>query len=90
MLCFFQVGHDAGKEFSFHWWDHMFNKAASSIQVETTEVSSTFTGGIICLTKLLAVYKWRLLRYVNMPNVKFLNIQKPKMFAVIHYANMSM
>lgn len=31
------VGHDSGKEFTFHWWDHMFNKAASSIQVETTE-----------------------------------------------------
>lgn len=31
------VGHDAGKEFTFHWWDHMFNKTANSIQVETTE-----------------------------------------------------
>ncbi|XP_045209468.2 G patch domain-containing protein 4-like [Mercenaria mercenaria] len=31
------VGHDPGEEFSFHWWDHVFNKAASKIQVNTTE-----------------------------------------------------
>ncbi|KAI0240336.1 G patch domain-containing protein 4 [Lamellibrachia satsuma] len=31
------VGHDPGKEFSFHWWDHVFNKAANSFQVHNTE-----------------------------------------------------
>ncbi|KAK2172471.1 hypothetical protein NP493_954g00001 [Ridgeia piscesae] len=31
------VGHDPGKEFSYHWWDHVFNKAASRIQVHNTE-----------------------------------------------------
>ena len=27
------VGHDAAEEFTYHWWDHAFNKAASSIKV---------------------------------------------------------
>ncbi|KAL4229511.1 G patch domain-containing protein 4 [Mactra antiquata] len=31
------VGHDPGEEFSYHWWDHVFNKAASKIEVKTTE-----------------------------------------------------
>lgn len=31
------VGHDPGEEFSFHWWDHVFNKAASKIHVKTTQ-----------------------------------------------------
>lgn len=33
-----QVGHNRGDEFTFHWWDHVFNKAASSIVVESTQV----------------------------------------------------
>ncbi|NXY88668.1 GPTC4 protein, partial [Alcedo cyanopectus] len=28
------VGHDAAEPFSFHWWDHVFNKAAANIAVE--------------------------------------------------------
>ncbi|XP_071583150.1 G patch domain-containing protein 4 [Heliangelus exortis] len=28
------VGHDAAELFSFHWWDHLFNKAAANIAVE--------------------------------------------------------
>uniref|UniRef100_A0A672HYY1 G patch domain-containing protein 4 n=1 Tax=Salarias fasciatus TaxID=181472 RepID=A0A672HYY1_SALFA len=28
------VGHREGEQFSFHWWDHVFNKASSSLQVE--------------------------------------------------------
>ncbi|NXY52256.1 GPTC4 protein, partial [Ceuthmochares aereus] len=28
------VGHDASEPFSFHWWDHVFNKAAANIAVE--------------------------------------------------------
>ncbi|XP_011435817.3 G patch domain-containing protein 4 [Magallana gigas] len=31
------VGHNRGDEFTFHWWDHVFNKAASSIVVEATQ-----------------------------------------------------
>lgn len=31
------VGHNRGDEFTFHWWDHVFNKAASSIVVESTQ-----------------------------------------------------
>ncbi|XP_021232493.1 G patch domain-containing protein 4 [Numida meleagris] len=27
------VGHDAAEQFSFHWWDHVFNAAAASIAV---------------------------------------------------------
>uniref|UniRef100_A0A3P9PTZ9 G patch domain-containing protein 4 n=1 Tax=Poecilia reticulata TaxID=8081 RepID=A0A3P9PTZ9_POERE len=28
------IGHREGEQFSFHWWDHVFNKASSSLQVE--------------------------------------------------------
>ncbi|NXY26098.1 GPTC4 protein, partial [Atrichornis clamosus] len=28
------VGHDAAEAFTFHWWDHVFNKAAANIAVE--------------------------------------------------------
>ncbi|XP_004078413.1 G patch domain-containing protein 4 [Oryzias latipes] len=28
------VGHREGEQFSFHWWDHVFNKASSSLQVQ--------------------------------------------------------
>ncbi|KAK3590890.1 hypothetical protein CHS0354_020868 [Potamilus streckersoni] len=31
------VGHDPGADFTFHWWDHVFNKAAGSIHVKNTE-----------------------------------------------------
>ncbi|XP_065606240.1 G patch domain-containing protein 4 [Cyrtonyx montezumae] len=27
------VGHDAAEQFSFHWWDHVFNEAAAKIAV---------------------------------------------------------
>ncbi|XP_070692244.1 G patch domain-containing protein 4 [Pempheris klunzingeri] len=29
------VGHKEGEQFAFHWWDHVFNKASSSLQVES-------------------------------------------------------
>lgn len=35
-----QVGHKEGEQFTFHWWDHVFNKASSSLQVESDRVSS--------------------------------------------------
>ncbi|KAM9309454.1 uncharacterized protein KZ484_025526 isoform 1-T4 [Pholidichthys leucotaenia] len=31
------VGHKEGEQFTFHWWDHVFNKAASSLQVESDQ-----------------------------------------------------
>lgn len=39
----YQVGHKEGEQFTFHWWDHVFNKASSSLQVESDQVSPTFT-----------------------------------------------
>lgn len=30
------VGHDPGSDFTFHWWDHIFNKAANSIKVTSS------------------------------------------------------
>lgn len=38
-----QVGHREGEQFSFHWWDHVFNKASSSLQVQAHQVGSTLT-----------------------------------------------
>ncbi|MBN3324282.1 GPTC4 protein, partial [Atractosteus spatula] len=31
------VGHSPGEEFTFHWWDHVFNKAAAGLSVESSE-----------------------------------------------------
>nr|XP_033779762.1 G patch domain-containing protein 4 [Geotrypetes seraphini]XP_033779763.1 G patch domain-containing protein 4 [Geotrypetes seraphini] len=31
------VGHNSAEQFTFHWWDHVFNKTASNITVETDE-----------------------------------------------------
>jgi len=31
------VGHNRAEEFEFHWWDHVFNKAAKSVKVEDSE-----------------------------------------------------
>ncbi|KAK5622695.1 hypothetical protein CRENBAI_025979 [Crenichthys baileyi] len=31
------IGHREGEQFSFHWWDHVFNKASTSLQVETDQ-----------------------------------------------------
>merc|ERR1711953_1187383 len=28
------VGHNRAEEFEFHWWDHVFNKAAKNIKVD--------------------------------------------------------
>lgn len=39
------VGHDPAKEFTHHWWDAAFNRAASSITVETKD------GGVTVKTK---------------------------------------
>ncbi|KAI4893261.1 hypothetical protein NFI96_003453 [Prochilodus magdalenae] len=29
------VGHKEGEQFTFHWWDHVFNKASSNLAVES-------------------------------------------------------
>ncbi|XP_077993902.1 G patch domain-containing protein 4-like [Glandiceps talaboti] len=31
------VGVDPGEQFTYHWWDHVFNKAASNITVENNK-----------------------------------------------------
>nr|XP_040020097.1 G patch domain-containing protein 4 [Gasterosteus aculeatus aculeatus] len=31
------VGHKEGDQFTFHWWDHVFNKASSSLQVQSDQ-----------------------------------------------------
>merc|ERR1711862_370285 len=31
------VGHNMADEFEFHWWDHVFNKAAKSVKVEDNQ-----------------------------------------------------
>jgi len=31
------VGHNRAEEFEFHWWDHVFNKAAKTIKVDENE-----------------------------------------------------
>ncbi|XP_054477923.1 G patch domain-containing protein 4 [Anoplopoma fimbria] len=31
------VGHKEGEQFTFHWWDHVFNKASSSLQVDSDQ-----------------------------------------------------
>lgn len=31
------VGHHQGEQFTFHWWDHVFNKASSSLEVESDQ-----------------------------------------------------
>ncbi|XP_050786491.1 G patch domain-containing protein 4 [Gopherus flavomarginatus] len=28
------VGHDPAEQFTFHWWDHLFNKSAANISIE--------------------------------------------------------
>ncbi|KAF1388325.1 hypothetical protein PFLUV_G00089030 [Perca fluviatilis] len=31
------VGHKEGEQFTFHWWDHVFNKASSGLHVESDQ-----------------------------------------------------
>jgi hypothetical protein len=45
------LGHDASEQFTHHWWEHAFNKAANNIQVSTTKVSEqTFWKAIVTYT----------------------------------------
>uniref|UniRef100_A0A3Q0SPZ0 G patch domain-containing protein 4 n=1 Tax=Amphilophus citrinellus TaxID=61819 RepID=A0A3Q0SPZ0_AMPCI len=49
------VGHKEGEQFSFHWWDHVFNKASSSLQVESDQVPTQppfcLKVNMVCLQK---------------------------------------
>lgn len=55
------VGHNEGDQFTFHWWDHVFNKASSSLQVETDQngvqlkknLDTDETGGMVSNKKPL-------------------------------------
>ncbi|XP_026544793.1 G patch domain-containing protein 4 [Notechis scutatus] len=31
------VGHDSAEEFTYHWWDHLFNSSAANITVEAEQ-----------------------------------------------------
>ncbi|XP_063594897.1 G patch domain-containing protein 4-like [Penaeus indicus] len=37
------IGHDVGEEFKFHWWDHVFNKAAKNMSVDEKNGSVEIT-----------------------------------------------
>ncbi|XP_041094926.1 G patch domain-containing protein 4 isoform X2 [Polyodon spathula] len=39
------VGHREGEQFTFHWWDHVFNKASSNLAVEASESATLLSGG---------------------------------------------
>uniref|UniRef100_A0A674JYE7 G patch domain-containing protein 4 n=1 Tax=Terrapene triunguis TaxID=2587831 RepID=A0A674JYE7_9SAUR len=38
------VGHDPAEQFTFHWWDHLFNKSAANISVEAGQVKGEIRG----------------------------------------------
>lgn len=38
------LGHDHGSEFTFQWWDHIYNKAANSVKVSSTEDDTILLG----------------------------------------------
>ena len=44
-----KVGYDAGDQFSFHWWDHVFNKAAKSIVVQENDVRTFYKQWLLAL-----------------------------------------
>uniref|UniRef100_A0AAZ1WX36 G patch domain-containing protein 4 n=1 Tax=Oreochromis aureus TaxID=47969 RepID=A0AAZ1WX36_OREAU len=59
------VGHKEGEQFTFHWWDHVFNKASSSLQVESDQVSHSLSPkqalqwditAFMCMTWTLIVF----------------------------------
>jgi len=35
------MGHDMAEEFTFQWWDHVFNRAASKIKVKGEDDSES-------------------------------------------------
>ncbi|XP_052258958.1 G patch domain-containing protein 4-like [Dreissena polymorpha] len=52
------VGHDSGREFTYHWWDHVFNKTADNIQIQESkdgvEIKNNNTTGTQAKAKPLA------------------------------------
>ncbi|XP_015739787.1 G patch domain-containing protein 4-like isoform X2 [Coturnix japonica] len=39
------VGHSAAEQFSFHWWDHVFNEAAANIDVRDGQAATLTAHG---------------------------------------------
>ncbi|CAL9689373.1 unnamed protein product [Knipowitschia caucasica] len=35
------LGHKEGDQFTFHWWDHVFNQTSASLQVESSQGGTT-------------------------------------------------
>lgn len=35
------VGHKEGEQFTFHWWDHVFNKTSASLEVQSGDGGTT-------------------------------------------------
>uniref|UniRef100_A0A8C6S8B0 G patch domain-containing protein 4 n=1 Tax=Neogobius melanostomus TaxID=47308 RepID=A0A8C6S8B0_9GOBI len=35
------IGHKEGDQFTFHWWDHVFNKTSGSLEVQSEGSSGT-------------------------------------------------
>lgn len=51
------LGLDPSDQFVFHWWDHVFNKVASSIKIEDSNGEVFFQNSIlIFLQRLCLIY----------------------------------
>ncbi|KAK9961078.1 hypothetical protein ABG768_008890 [Culter alburnus] len=62
------IGHKEGEQFSFHWWDHVFNKASSSLVVETSQSgvmvkSDDSSDGLISIKKPRKTLKAEYMKY---------------------------
>nr|CAB3250478.1 G patch domain-containing protein 4-like [Phallusia mammillata] len=44
------VGHDASKQFTFHWWEHAFETASKNIEVKEEEDGVVLTAVDTCIT----------------------------------------
>ncbi|ROJ29209.1 G patch domain-containing protein 4 [Anabarilius grahami] len=64
------IGHKEGEQFNFHWWDHVFNKASSSLVVETSQSgvmvkSDDSSDGLISIKKPRKTLKAEHMKYGN-------------------------
>lgn len=39
------VGHKEGDQFTFHWWDHVFNKTSASLEVQADHIGKKLSNG---------------------------------------------
>ena len=46
------LGLDPSEQFVFHWWDHVFNKVASSIKIDDIDGEVCFIDGHLILFKI--------------------------------------